>query len=94
MLDPNNDLYLFCLHYVYIPRINTHLQAWKDAWIKHPMRSEHNLSPEQLWTAGLQSIAGSSSQIARKVFETVSEVSTHRMVTMTCTGVCLFVYTS
>ena len=68
MLDPNNDLYLFCLHYVYTPRINTHLRAWKDAWIKHPMRSEHNLSPEQLWTAGLQSIAGTSSQIARDCF--------------------------
>ena len=47
MLDPNNDLHLFCLHYVFIPRINAHLDAWKVAWIKHPMRSEHNLSPEQ-----------------------------------------------
>ena len=77
MLDPNSDIELFCLHYVFIPRINTHLQAWKEAWVKHPMRSEHNLSPEQLWTAGLQSIAGSSSDIACEVFETVSEVSIH-----------------
>ena len=69
MLDPNNDLHLFCLHYVFIdiPRINAHLDAWKVAWIKHPMRSEHNLSPEQLWTAGLNSMAGSSSRIASEV---------------------------
>ena len=74
MLDPNNDLHLFCLHYVFIPHINAHLDAWKVAWIKHPMRSEHNLSPEQLWTAGLNSMAGSSSRIASEVFENMSEV--------------------
>ena len=56
MLDPDNDLYLFCLHNVFIPRINRHLNLWKEAWVRHPMRSEHNLSPEQLWTAGLLSI--------------------------------------
>ena len=77
MLDPNSDLHLFCLYYVFIPRINAHLKAWKDAWIKHPMRSENNLSPEQLWTAGLQGIAGSSSCIASEVFGSVSEVSMH-----------------
>ena len=38
------------------------------------MRSEHNLSPEQLWTAGLNSMAGSSSRIASEVFENMSEV--------------------
>ena len=74
MLDPNNVLHLFCLHYVFIPRINAHLDTWKVAWIKHPMRSEHNLSPEQLWTAGLNSMAGSSSRIASEVFENMSEV--------------------
>ena len=25
-LDPNDDLHIFCLHFVYIPRINRHLQ--------------------------------------------------------------------
>lgn len=74
LLDPNDELQLFCLHYVFLPRIRAHLQAWKDAWIKHPMRSEHNLSPEQLWTAGMQSIAGCSSLIANEVFGDISEV--------------------
>ena len=75
MLDPNNDLYLFCLHMVYIPRINRHLKCWKDAWAKHPMSSEHNLTPEQLWTSGLQRIATSNSHIANEVFESFEEVS-------------------
>jgi len=73
-LDPNSDLHLFCLYYVFIPRINAHLEAWKVAWIKHPMRSEHNLTPEQLWTAGLNSIAGSSSRIASEVIDNMTEV--------------------
>ena len=40
------------------------------------MRSEHNLSPEQLWISGLQRIASSNSLIANEVFEDINEVST------------------
>ena len=64
----------FCLHYIYIPRINKHLATWKEAWAKHPMRSENNFSPEQLWISGLQKIACSDSIIAKEVFEDISEV--------------------
>lgn len=75
LLDPNSDVHLYCLHYVFIPRINAHLQHWKNAWIKHPLQSENNLSPEQLWVAGLQRIASSGSTISNEVFESVNEVS-------------------
>ena len=34
------------------------LKDWKDAWVKHPLRTEQNLSPEQLWTTGFQAFAG------------------------------------
>lgn len=75
MLDPDNNLNLFCLHTVFIPRINRHLKCWMEAWVKHPMRSEHNLTPEQMWTSGLQRIAGSCSHVAKEVFELMEEVS-------------------
>ena len=68
-LDPTNELDVFCLHFVYIPRSNSHLTSWQKAWIKHLMRSEHNLTPEQLWTIGLQRIATSNNHIASEVFE-------------------------
>ena len=74
ILDPDNDLHLFCLHYVFIPRINRHLEMWRMGWIKHPLRSERNMTPEQLWTSGLQAIAFSNSHIANEVFEDLSEV--------------------
>ena len=44
-LDPNSDIHLFCLHYVYAPRINQHLSMWKDAWNMHPLRTESNHTP-------------------------------------------------
>jgi len=75
VLDPNSDLHMFCLHTVYIPRINLHLKTWKEAWMKHPMTSERGFSPEQLWTRGLQEIAGSSLNIAKEVFEDLNDVS-------------------
>lgn len=74
ILDPNNDIHLFCLHYIFIPRINRHLEMWRMAWIKHPIRTERNMTPEQLYTAGLQTIAYSNCQIAREIFENLNEV--------------------
>lgn len=74
MLDPDSDFDIFCLHYVFIPRINLSLMHWKNAWVKHPIRSENNLSPEQLWFFGLQSIAGSEARIAQEVFHDVSDI--------------------
>ena len=75
LLDASNDVHIFCLHHVFIPRINRHLNCWKEAWVKHPMRSEHNMTPEQLWTSGLLNIARSENHIAEEVFEHLNEVS-------------------
>ena len=36
LLDPANDIHLFALHYVFIPRINENLLEWKQAWMLHP----------------------------------------------------------
>lgn len=53
LLDPLNELHLFALHYTYIPRINKCLQEFKGQWENHPLSSERNLSPIQLYTAGM-----------------------------------------
>ena len=36
-----------------MPILNKHLEAWKNAWIYHPLRSEKNKTPIQLWILGL-----------------------------------------
>ena len=73
ILDPCNDVHLFCLHYVFLPRINRHLDSWKEAWVTHPLRSKHSMTPEQLWTSGLLGISRSGNHIAKEVFENLNE---------------------
>lgn len=53
VLDPDDSIHLFCLHYVFIKRINCSLREFTNAWNKHPMDSECGLSPERLWISGL-----------------------------------------
>ena len=53
ILDPGNDVHIFCLHYVYLPRINESLHTFAEGWDNHPLSSQHGLSPLQLWVSGL-----------------------------------------
>ena len=53
LLDPTDDIDLFSLHYIYLPRINAQLKAFKEAYSRHRLRSEHNATPLQLWTRGM-----------------------------------------
>lgn len=75
-LDIHNECHLYSLQYVYIPRINKHLQQFKDGWDNHPISSERNSSPNQLWISGLHRIAGSRSTIAEKKWNPLEEVQT------------------
>ena len=54
VLDPTNEIHMYCLHYVFLPRINRALAEWVNAWNCHGLRSERGFSPMQLWTLGLQ----------------------------------------
>ena len=40
------------LQYVYLPRINQSLQVFREGWNYHRIRTEHNLSPHQLFVQG------------------------------------------
>lgn len=55
LLNVNNVIQMFCLHYVFLQRINHSLGVFKDAWNCHPLSTERNLSPLQLWMSGLAS---------------------------------------
>ena len=52
LLDPDNDVHHYALHYVYLARINHSLSIFKDCWNHHGVRTEHNMSPYQLFTSG------------------------------------------
>lgn len=66
LLDCDNDIHLFCLHYVFLSRINRSLEGFKAAWNQHPLSSEGNLSPHQLWISGTESSMESMSEVSKR----------------------------
>lgn len=54
-LDQDQDLHIICLHYVFLSRLNWHLKEFIQMWDRHPLSTEGNRSPQQLWIAGLLS---------------------------------------
>ena len=83
LLDPVNDQHL---HYIFIPRINRHLEEWKQAWLMHPMSSEHNQTPYQLWTSGMQQLSGAAALLGNEMFSQVSCVCVGRGVILRVGG--------
>ena len=42
VLDPSNETDLFCLHFVFLPRINAQLETFRQAYCRRRLRTEHN----------------------------------------------------
>lgn len=53
LLDPENEIHLYSLHYVYLPRINQSLQLFCNSWNQHPLTSCNCRTPQQLWLRGM-----------------------------------------
>ncbi len=53
LLDPVNDNDLFVLHCVFLPIVNHQLECFANAWNLHPLRTEHNWTPRQIWVNGM-----------------------------------------
>lgn len=52
ILDRNNNIHMFVLHNIFLPRLNYSLDSFTSAWNNHPLRTEHNWSPKRLWLNG------------------------------------------
>ena len=53
VLDPESERHLYCLHFMYLPLINTALRELASAWNDLPVSTESNYTPRQLWLQGL-----------------------------------------
>ena len=49
LLNIDNELHLFCLHYIFPPGLFVRVHP---LWKNHPLGSGHNMSPTQLWMTG------------------------------------------
>ncbi|XP_054775572.1 uncharacterized protein LOC129284129 isoform X2 [Lytechinus pictus] len=53
VLNLDNGLHLFALHYVYLPRIQRDLTTFANAWNHHSMDSQNGRTPLQTWTMNM-----------------------------------------
>lgn len=66
-LSPDNDLNLFCLHFVYTPLTNKALETFKRSWNNHKLSSEANATPQQLYMRGMLQRFGTDDPAVRDV---------------------------
>ena len=58
---------MFCLHYIFEPRINAHLEKFVTSWNNHSIQTAGNSTPNQLWISGLTQVARSYDSAAREL---------------------------
>lgn len=56
LLDPDDLLDIYALHFAFLPIIQGQLDTFRDGWSHHPLRTERNRTPMQLWILGLNSM--------------------------------------
>ena len=72
LLNVEQDIDIFVLHFVFQSRTNDHLNVFAEGWDCYKISSEKNLSPNQLWIMSLnQTLANSNTE---KVMQTMTEV--------------------
>lgn len=67
VLDPCNEVHLYCLHLVYLDLINDTLNEFSGEWNNHPVTTEANYSPQQLWVRGIILVHDSPSSAVQDV---------------------------
>lgn len=58
VLDSLNELHLFCLHYIYLPRIQRAVNEFQNQWNNHGLSTEGGQTPLQLWQRGIVNSVG------------------------------------
>lgn len=53
ILNSLNELHLFCLHYVYLPRIERAVTEFISQWNNHGLSTQGGQTPLQLWHTGV-----------------------------------------
>ncbi|CAM4571446.1 unnamed protein product [Leuciscus chuanchicus] len=51
-LDLSSTTHIFACQYVFLPRLQNNLDNFREGWDNHPIQTEQNLTPNQLWDVG------------------------------------------
>lgn len=68
LLNPDLSTHLWTLHFIYTVFINNSIRAFIDAWSNHPMRTESNRTPRQLFIQGMLRNSGSNITCVNEAF--------------------------
>ena len=52
IFDRTNFIDIFCIHKIFLPRIQRVLDEFRDGWNHHPSSTAKNKTPYQLWMEG------------------------------------------
>ncbi len=58
ILDSLCELHVFCLHFIFLPRIQRAVREFRDMWNNHGLSTERGQTPLQLWHRGIVSHIG------------------------------------
>ena len=53
LLNTDNRIHMYILHMIFLPRINGVVDSFCQSWNSHPIRTEKNWTPLQIWTNGM-----------------------------------------
>ena len=71
-LEPDNETHIYCLHAIFLPRINHCFELFKNLWNSHKLGTTGNRTPLQLFVTGLHNEQGST--LSNEFFEHFNEV--------------------
>ncbi|XP_006824682.2 uncharacterized protein LOC102805259, partial [Saccoglossus kowalevskii] len=69
ILNPSNAADIFCLHYVFLPRINEALQIFREGWNEHPLSTESSNTPKQLWMKSVLAIENANNTAIKDILD-------------------------
>lgn len=68
ILDSTNERHLFCLHYIYLPRVQRATAEFRNQWNNHGLSTQGTQTPLQLWQRGVLSCAGNGHLAIEDIF--------------------------
>lgn len=69
LLDPNSEIDIYVVHLTFLPSIQKQLDIFQSGWASHPLRTERNRTPLQLWILGLMQIQNPASREATSIVQ-------------------------
>lgn len=75
ILDLENEIHMWCLHYVFTPRIQRSLDIFRNMWNNHKLRTERGKTPKQIFLQGALHLFNGANNVAiTELFDIVNDV--------------------